>query len=65
MNQAIIPADFTTFRSVLANAGSCPELNTAWNSILERAEEVGPKGLNELWDFYLDRLDECERGKTR
>ncbi len=44
----------------LANAGSCLELKDSWNHVLEYAKEIAPRGLNELWDFYLERLDNLE-----
>lgn len=65
MGRTTIAPDFLSLWDSLANAGSCSELKDSWNHVLEYAEEIDPRGLNELWDFYLERLNECERGKTR
>ncbi|MHB1285517.1 MAG: hypothetical protein ACYCYP_02975 [Leptospirales bacterium] len=59
--QTIATSDFLTYWNSLANTGSCLELNTAWEQIRNRAEEIDPEGLNELWDFYFERLAECEK----
>lgn len=63
--QSIAPSDFLTLWDSLANAGSCSELKAAWDQIRDRVEAIAPRGLNELWDFYLERLDKCERRDGR
>jgi hypothetical protein len=61
MIRVILPPDFLSALDSLANSGSCLELNTAWDQIRNRAEEIDPEGLNELWGFYFERLAECEK----
>ena len=61
MGRPTIAHEFLTLRDSLARPETCPELKAAWDQI--RAEGIDPKGLNELWEFYLERLEELE-GKT-
>lgn len=58
---APVYSDFLVFWDTLAKSGSCPELKAAWNRILDQAETIEFEGLNELWNFYLERLGELER----
>ncbi|MEC4683032.1 MAG: hypothetical protein VST70_05060 [Nitrospirota bacterium] len=60
MDRTTIAPDFLTLWDTLAKPKTCPELKAAWDQIRDRAEEIDPRGLNELWDFYLERLTECE-----
>lgn len=59
--QAIAAPDFLSLWDTLAYSKTCPELKVAWSRILDHATTDGTEGLNELWDFYLERLGECER----
>lgn len=61
---APIYSDFLVLWDTLAKADTCPELKNSWNQILEHAETIEFEGLNELWNFYLERLCECGRGKA-
>ena len=56
----IAPPDFLTLWDTLAKSKTCPELKAAWTAITEQAVLIDPRGLNELWDFYLERLGEYE-----
>jgi hypothetical protein len=58
--QFIAPPDFLTLWDTLAHPKTCPDLKAAWEEIREQAVLIDPRGLNELWDFYLERLTECE-----
>ncbi len=60
---APVYSDFLVFWDTLAKSGTRPELKAAWNRILEHAESIEFEGLNELWNFYLERLEELE-GRT-
>ncbi|WP_053764691.1 hypothetical protein [Leptospirillum ferriphilum] len=62
---APVYSDFLVFWDTLAKAGTCPDLKAAWDWILEHAETIGIEELNELWNFYLERLGECEGRETR
>ena len=61
-DEAAIPPlaapDFLSLWDTLANAKTGPDLSVAWERILERAEEIAPRSLNELWEFYLEQLSE-------
>lgn len=46
----------------MTNAKTVPELRAVWKYVLECSESIDPKRLNELWDFYCERLGECEAG---
>jgi hypothetical protein len=61
MDRTLTTSDFLSAWDSLAHPKTCLDLKSAWNRIRNRAEEIDPKGLNELWDFYLERLTECER----
>ncbi len=54
-------SDFLSYRDSLANSNTGPDLKAAWTAITEQADAINPRELNELWDFYLERLAECER----
>ena len=56
-----IYSDFLVLWDTLAKSNTCSELKATWNRILEHAEKIEIEGLNELWNFYLDRLGEFER----
>jgi hypothetical protein len=58
---APVCSDFLLLWDTLAKSDTCPELKASWGRILEHAETIKFEGLNELWDFYLERLGECER----
>lgn len=60
-----IYSDFLVLWDTLAKSDTCPELKYSWIRILEHAETIEFEGLNELWDFYLERLGECERREAR
>ena len=60
MNVPVSSSDFLTLWDVLAQPNTCPELKAAWTAITEQAALIDPRGLNELWDFYLERLGELE-----
>ena len=61
MDRTTIAPDFLTLWDTLAKPKNCPDLSAAWDQIREQAVLIDPRGLNELWDFYLERLGECER----
>ena len=63
MTNPVFSSDFLTLWDTLAKPKTGPELKAAWDQIRDRAEEIAPRGLNELWEFYLERLEELE-GKT-
>lgn len=52
---------FLTLWNTLAKSNTCPELEAAWNAIMEQAVLTDPRALNELWDFYLERLGVLEK----
>lgn len=60
MGQTTIAPDFLSLWDSLAHAKTCFELKFAWNRIRDRAEEIDSRGMNELWEFYLERLAEIE-----
>ena len=60
MDRTMTSSDFLSLWDSLAHPNTCSELNSAWNQIRDRAEEIDPRGMNELWDFYLERLDGIE-----
>ena len=60
MDRTLTSSDFLSAWDSLAHAKSCFELKFAWNRIRDRAEEIDPRGMNELWEFYLERLAEIE-----
>lgn len=60
MGRTTITPDVLSLWDSLAHPNTCSELNSAWNQIRNRAEEIDPRGMNELWDFYLERLAEIE-----
>lgn len=62
--QTMASLDFLTCWNRLATSKTCPELKAAWNFILEQADLIESKGLDELWDFYLESLNECESRKS-
>ena len=62
MGRPTIAHEFLTLGNSLARPETCPELKAAWDRILEHAEKIEIEGLNELWDFYLERLTEYEMG---
>ena len=64
MDRTLTTSVFLSSWDSLAHPNTCSELNSAWNRIRNQAEEIDPKGLNELWDFYLERLAEKERNET-
>ena len=53
---------FLSFWDRLAIAKTVPELRDVWRGILERADPIGPRGVNELWEFYCERLGALEAG---
>ncbi|MGL3709495.1 hypothetical protein ACSYAY_01325 [Leptospirillum ferriphilum] len=57
---APVYSDFLVFWDTLAKADTCPELKAAWDRIVEHSETIEFEGLNELWNFYLERLGELE-----
>ena len=63
MTNPVFSSDFLTLWDSLSPPKTCPELKAAWSAITEQADLINPKGLNELWEFYLERLEELE-GKT-
>ena len=64
MINPVSSSDFLTLWDSLANSKTGPELKASWTVITEQAVSTGPRGLNDLWDFYLERLNECERNVT-
>ena len=60
MGRTTIAPDFLTLWDTLAKPKTCSELKSAWTAITEQAVLIDPRGLNELWDFYLERLGESE-----
>ena len=58
---APVYSDFLVLWDTLAKSDTGSELKAAWDQILEHAEKIEIEGLNELWNFYLERLGECER----
>ncbi len=62
---APVYSDFLVLWDTLAKSDTCPELKVSWNRILEHAEKLEIEGLNELWNFYLERLGKCERREAR
>lgn len=60
MDWTLTTSDFLSTWNSLAHPKTCLDLKSAWNRIRNQAEEIDPKGLNELWDFYLERLGEFE-----
>lgn len=62
---APVYSDFLVLWDTLATSDSCSELKAAWDRILEHAEKIEIEGLNELWDFYLERLGGLERESAR
>ena len=60
MDRTMTSSDFLSAWDSLADAKTCFELKFAWNRIRDRAEEIDPRGMNELWEFYLERLAEIE-----
>ena len=52
---------FLTFWDTLAKSNTCQELEAAWNAITEQAVLTDPRALDELWDFYLERLGILEK----
>ena len=65
MTNPVFSSDFLVLWDTLAKPKTCPELGAAWNSITEQAALIDPRGLNELWKFYLERLTECEMREVR
>ena len=61
MTNPVFSSDYLTLRDSLAHPETCPDLSAAWDKILERAEKIEPRGLNELWEYYLERLYQCEK----
>jgi len=59
----VFSSDFLVRWDTLAKPKTGPELNAAWRAITEQADLINLEGLNELWEFYLERLEELE-GKT-
>ena len=51
---------FLSLWNRLAMAKTVWELRVAWREILECGERIGPQGLNELWEFYCERLGAIE-----
>lgn len=62
--QTMASLDFLTGWNSLATSKTCPELKASWNFILEQSDSIESKGLDELWDFYLESLNECESRKS-
>ena len=62
---APVYSDFLVLWDTLAKSDTCPELKVSWNRILEHAEKLEIEGLNELWNFYLERLGGLERESAR
>ena len=62
---APVYSDFLVFWDTLAKSDTCSELKASWNRILGHAEKIDIEGLNKLWNFYLERLSECERREVR
>ena len=61
MTNPVFSSDFLTLWDTLAKPKTCPELKAAWSAVTEQADLINPEGLNQLWEFYLERLTECER----
>ena len=60
MINPVSPSTFLTLWDTLANSKTGPELKASWNRILEHAETIEFEGLNELWNFTLERLSKCK-----
>ena len=58
---APVYSDFLVLWDTLAKSDTGSELKAAWDRILGHAGTFRAEELNELWDFYLERLGECER----
>ena len=62
MTNPVFSSDFLTLWDTLAKPKTCPELKDAWSAVTEQADLINPEGLNQLWEFYLERLTEYEMG---
>ena len=62
---APVYSDFLVLWDTLATSDSCPELKAAWDRIRDHAETLGLEELNELWNFYLERLGGLESESAR
>ena len=55
-------SSFLTLWDNLTIAKTFPELRATWKHVLEHSESIGHQRLNELWEFYCERLGEFETG---
>ncbi len=62
---APVYSDFLVLWDTLATSESCQDLKAAWDRIRNHAETLGLEELNELWDFYLERLGELEKRQNQ